>query len=129
LVVRALIVWIALLALAIGNGGFRERFVKPRVGEAAGHVLSTLLLAILILALSWVAIGWIRPDSTRAAWTVGAVWLGMTLAFELLAGHFLFRAPWKKLLADYDVTRGRVWIVIPITTLLAPVWAYRLRFD
>lgn len=129
MLVRAVVVWLVLLALAVGNGAFREKVVKRRLGESAGHVVSTLLLALLILALSWATIGWIRPGTARGAWEIGGLWVGMTLAFEFLAGHYLFRTPWPKLLADYDVSRGRVWVLIPMTTLLAPVWAYRARFD
>ena len=55
------------------------------------------------------------------------MWVALTLAFEFLAGHYLFHRPWSVLLEDYDLTRGRVWIVIPLVTLLAPWLAWRLR--
>ena len=54
-------------------------------------------------------------------------WVALTLAFEFLAGHYLFHNPWDKLLADYDVWHGRIWPLVPIVTLLAPVIAYRMR--
>lgn len=51
----------------------------------------------------------------------------LTLGFEFLAGHYLFGSSWEKLLADYNVARGRIWLLIPIVTLLAPVWAQSMR--
>jgi hypothetical protein len=27
------------------------------------------------------------------------------------------------LLADYNVLRGRIWVLVPVVTLLAPLWA------
>jgi len=56
-------------------------------------------------------------------------WVALTLAFEFLAGHYLFHNPWDKLLADYDVLHGRIWPLVLIVTLLAPVIAYRARLS
>jgi len=51
----------------------------------------------------------------------------LTLAFEFLAGHYLFHNPWSRLLEDYDVARGRIWILVLFTTLLAPRVCASLR--
>jgi hypothetical protein len=48
MLVRALVVWIVLLVTAIANGAVRELAFVPRIGEAAGHVLSTLTLCAAI---------------------------------------------------------------------------------
>jgi hypothetical protein len=55
------------------------------------------------------------------------IWLLLTLAFEFLAGHSLFGKPWDMLLADYDVVRGRIWVLVLMSTLLAPMWAWWQR--
>jgi hypothetical protein len=113
--------------LAVLNGAVREGWLVPRFGEPAGRALSTLSLCGLVLAATWLSIGWIRPRTTRAALGVGVLWLALTLAFELLAGHYAFGRPWAVLLEDYDVTRGRIWIAVPLLVLFAPVWTARLR--
>jgi hypothetical protein len=118
---RALIVWLGLLIVAVANGAVREFAIVPRTGEIAGHVVSTLTLCAAILLLSWLTIGWVDPPSARDAWAVGALWLALTLAFELLAGHYVFGHPWSRLLDDYNVFRGRVWILVLVTTAVAPV--------
>lgn len=121
MLVRALLAWLALLVLAIANGAFREAVFTPRVGSGAAHVLSTLTLCALILLLTWTTIGWVHPRSARDAWLVGGLWVGLVVAFEFLAGHYLFGAPWSTLLADYDLTRGRIWVLVLVTTAVAPV--------
>jgi hypothetical protein len=55
------------------------------------------------------------------------LWLGLTLAFEFLAGHYLFRQSWDRLLADYNVARGRIWPLVLVVTAAAPFWAARAR--
>lgn len=127
MILRALTVWLGLMVVAIANGAFREAVLRPRVGELAGRIVSTLLLCALILLIAVLSIGWIGPADARQAFIVGSVWLGLTLAFEFLAGHYLFGDPWEKLLADYNILRGRLWVLVPITTLLAPWLAMRMR--
>lgn len=123
MLLRSTLVWLAILAAAIGNGGIRVRWLISRFGEQSGHVLSTLSLCIAILVASFLSMGWIGTATRGDALRVGLLWLALTLAFEFLGGHFLFGAPWSRLLADYDVFRGRVWILVLITTALAPLLA------
>lgn len=127
MILRALTVWVLLLGIAILNGGIREGWITPRFGASTGHVASTIMLAAFILLAAWLTIGWIRPPSPIAALRVGLLWLVLTLAFEFLAGHYLFGRPWSTLWSDYDLSRGRIWVLIPIITLLAPVLAGQLR--
>jgi len=127
MILRALLVWLALCAVAVANGTFRQFLLIPRVGPAAGHVLSSLSLSALVLLVAWLSIRWIGPVSAGQAWTVGAVWLIATIAFEFGAGHYLFGNPWSKLLADYDVRQGRVWVLVLLATAIAPRWAADAR--
>lgn len=124
---RAILVWFALVPIAVANGAVREALIVPRAGEAAGGAISTASLALLILLLSGVTIGWVRPRSSRDAWTVGALWLALTLAFEFLAGHYLFGTPWSRLLEAYNLVRGRTWVLVLVTTAVAPVITARAR--
>lgn len=123
---RALIVWLALVLVAIGNGAVREFVVTPRWGAAVGHVASSLLLSLLILAVAWLAIPWIAPSGTRAALQVGLLWLACTVAFEFGFGRWRGKS-WQVLLADYDLSRGRIWLLVLVATVLAPWVAWRLR--
>jgi hypothetical protein len=127
MIARALVVWCALLGLAIANGAVREAWILPRTADATGHAISTGMLCVLILLLSWALIRWIRPIGARDAWSIGGVWLGFTLAFEFLAGHYVFGNPWGRLLEDYNILRGRIWVLVLVTTLVAPWLAGRAR--
>jgi hypothetical protein len=125
--IRAIAVWCAIVPFAIANGAVRDVLIAPRVGVTAGHVISTALLCLAILGWTWLTIGWIRPAGSRGAVRIGVGWLGLTMAFEFLAGHYIFGTPWARLVADYDVAQGRVWILVPLTTAVAPWLAARWR--
>lgn len=77
-------------------------------------------MSALILAITFVAMPWIGAPGSADALRIGALWVAMTVAFELLAGHYLFGNTWERLLADYNVLRGRIWVLVLITTFLAP---------
>jgi hypothetical protein len=55
---------------------------------------------------------------------IGSIWLALTLAFEFLAGHFLFGRSWSVLVAEYDLAAGRLWILVFATTPMTPVLAF-----
>lgn len=127
MVARSVIVWLGLLALAVANGAVREAFLTPRVGGAAGHGISTVLLSVGILAMGWLSIPWIGPQSVQDAWLVGIIWVFLTIAFEFLGGHFLFGRPWNLLMADYNILAGRIWVMVLIVSLITPVVAFTRR--
>ena len=115
-----LAVWLVMAVLAVANGVFRELVIIPRVGEYPGHVLSTLLLVAAILAVS-AAYFW----NTGTAYTdlellvVGVGWTLMTVGFEFLVGY-AEGTPVSVTIGQYDVLAGQVWILVPLTLLVAP---------
>jgi len=127
MLLRCAVVWCGLVVLAVLNGALRIGVLIPRIGEAAGHVASTLLLCVAIAVTAWWTVTWIRPARSGEALWVGALWLVLTLGFEFGFGHFVAGKSWGELLADYDVLRGRVWVLVLITTLTAPYLAARAR--
>ncbi|MCU0640222.1 MAG: hypothetical protein MUF59_10205 [Candidatus Krumholzibacteria bacterium] len=124
---KSLVIWLAMGVVAILNAGVRNTFITPRLGEHAGHVISTVTGCSVFLLLIWLALPWIRPASRRDLWLIGSLWLAMTVAFEFLAGHYLFGNSWERLFADYNVLRGRVWVAVLAVTFFGPAWMGRLR--
>ncbi len=122
-----MLTWGALLAVAVANGALRELSLIPRFGADAGHRASTVILSVLVLLLAWFATPWIDPRTQSQAWSIGIVWLTLTLAFEFLAGHYLFGRSWPLLLADYNVLAGRIWPLVLIVTLVAPWIAFTAK--
>jgi hypothetical protein len=127
MILRAVLIWFGLLVLAILNGGFREGVLVPRLGRGAGQAVSTVMLSTLIVAAGWVSLPWIEPRTLQDAWTIGLLWVALTLAFEFLAGHFVFGKTWPELLADYNLLAGRIWIMVLIVTLMTPIVAFTRR--
>jgi hypothetical protein len=50
--------------------------------------------------------------------------VALTVAFEFFAGHYAFGNSWERLIADYNVFRGRIWILVLLANFFAPLWAF-----
>ena len=68
------------------------------------------------------------PDA-KHAWVVGMSWAVMTLGFEFGFGRLVAKLAWSELLADYDVRAGRLWVLVPLRTAVAPEVMRRLTLS
>jgi hypothetical protein len=123
---RALLIWFGLLALAVANGGFRETVLIPRLGPEVGRVASTIMLCAAVFIATYLTVRWIHPLNRRDAFLIGFAWLALTLVFEFGFGRVRGK-PWTELLADYNVLKGRIWVLVLVTTAMAPFLAARAR--
>jgi hypothetical protein len=124
---RALAVWLGVLLLANLNGAVRELWLIPAMGQIPGRTVSTVVLSVLVFLTTCLTVGWIRPVSTGDAMLIGVVWLLLTLGFEFLVGHYMFHKPWAELTEDYNVARGRIWPLVLVVVLFAPLWTARMK--
>jgi hypothetical protein len=74
----------------------------------------------------WILFHFWGPESRVQAFAVGLIWLGLTLAFEFLFGHYVVGHPWSRLFHDYNLFAGRVWIILLVWIASAPYVWYRL---
>ena len=117
--------WFPMLLLAIANGALRDLVYKKYVGELAAHQVSTFSLIILFAVYIGFIIKWIPLASANQAMLVGLLWLVLTLAFEFGFGRYQGNS-WEKLFADYNLLKGRLWILIPVWVAIAPYVFFRL---
>jgi hypothetical protein len=123
-----ILLWVGLLFLAIINGALRDFTYLKTLGEHRAHQLSTILLLLLIFVYSYFVFGYWNLGSEKEAILVGVLWLILILAFEFLFGHFVAKHSWEKLLRDYNIFKGRLWILILIWTAIVPL-VYYLVFE
>jgi hypothetical protein len=124
---RYALAWFPMVAIAVANGVVREAWYGTHLGELHAHQVSTLsALVVLGLYMGWVIRRW-RPRSDAQAIGIGVLWLGLTLAFELLFGHYLAGHSWESLAQDYDLLAGRLWPLVPLWVAAAPYLFRRLR--
>lgn len=119
--VRAALVWFALLAVAVTSGTVRSLILEPILGEHSAHMIGTLVVVCIFIALIGGTVRWIDPVlSVRNLFGIGLAWTVATVAFEFLFGHYTAGHSWDALLDDYNIARGRLWILVPATLFASP---------
>jgi ABC-type thiamin/hydroxymethylpyrimidine transport system permease subunit len=105
----------------------RQVWYGKHLGELQAHQISTLTGVVLFgVYIGFIVRVW-RPESATQAMAVGLLWLAMTVAFEFLFGHYVAGHPWDRLLHDYNLFAGRVWVVVLVWVTVAPYLFFRLR--
>jgi len=125
---RAMIAWLLLLFVAFGAATLRVKLLEPRVGEQAAHVIGSLAVAGTFAILIWALAPWVVPDlDGQTLLLVGGGWTLATVGFEFGFGRWVMGHPWSRLLADYDLRRGRIWALVLLVILVMPTLTGFLR--
>jgi hypothetical protein len=123
---KALVIWVGILALAVANGVLRESVLIPSFGTPAALVLSGLLLSALIIGVAYFSLPWLHISRPVVLCIVGVGWLVLTLVFEFSFGLWQGKS-WYELIEAYTFKGGNIWPVVLVATVLAPYIAAKLR--
>lgn len=119
--------WFLFIILAIANAGLREKVFTEFFDELRSHQLSTFTRMIFLFVVTYLVLRYSGIDLTDTqAFIMGTIWFIMAISFEFLAGHYVFGNSWELLIGDYNIFKGRIWVLILITTFLAPYLAKKL---
>jgi hypothetical protein len=106
MLIRALIVCVLIAAAETVHGILRVRLLNRRVGDHRARQIGVGTASLIILAIAWLTVPWMAPASAGDALTIGGLWLGAMLAFEISLGRFVFHASWDRIFSDFDFRRG-----------------------
>ena len=116
---KSILIWLLMIPLAILNGGFREVFLTPRLGESYAQPISGIILLLLIFLGSFISIPRIGKASQKKYWIIGILWVALTIVFETTLG-LAMGDTFEKLFKAYDVTTGNLWLLVVLFTGVAP---------
>ena len=119
MVKKSILIWLAIIPLAILNGGFREAFLTPRLGESCAQVISGIILLLLLFFVSFIFIPRIGKGISKTYWKIGVLWVALTIAFETILGLTMGNTL-SELIKAYDVTTGNLWLLVVLFTGITP---------
>ena len=127
MIAKWIALWFPMIVIMIGNAALREKLYGPAVSELAAHQISTLTAVVFIGAYVWLITGFFGVHGIKQAMQIGATWLALTIAFEFLFGHYVMHHSWSRLLADYNIFKGRVWGLFLVWFAACPALCSWLR--
>ncbi len=127
MILKYSLAWIPMVFIAILNGLFRECVLATKLSELLAHQLSCLTGVLLFFGYTWLlSLQW-PIESAWQALTIGIVWLLLTVAFEFSFGHFVAHQSWSRLLQDYNILAGRLWVLVLLGVGFLPLIVFKMR--
>jgi len=126
MIVKYAVAWLLMPIIGIINGTIRQYAYSNALGELRAHQVSTVTgiflfgLYIWALTLTW------KIRSSAEAIAIGLIWLTLTIAFEFLFGHYVMKHSWSRLLHDYNLFEGRLWVLVLLWVTAAPYVFHKL---
>lgn len=124
---KSVLIWLAIIPLAIMNGAFREEVLTPLLGKDRSMPLSGILLCLLILLVAYIFIPRLGKGSVKQYILMGMTWLVMTVGFEFALGYFFMDKSIEDLISAYNISTGNLWLVVVLFTAIVPWLSARLR--
>ena len=125
--IKILLLWAAIIPMAIANGIFRDAVLVRSLGQKRARTVSGLSLSAVILAWTILTITWVPLPSLMQYAGVGLLWLTLTVAFEFFFGRVVAKKSWQELLRAYRFENGDIWPLVLMAVTVSPVAAAALR--
>jgi hypothetical protein len=125
MIAKYFLVWFLLAIVAFANGVVRQTTYGKTVSDLAAHQISTVTAVLATGAMVWFVHRVWAIESASQAWSIGLLWLIMTIAFEFGFGHYVAGHSWATLLADYNLLNGRLWSLFLLWMAIMPFVVFR----
>ena len=109
-----------IIPIAILNGGLRE-YVLVKLGNLA-LPLSGIILSLCIFVVAFLLIPQIKNCRKKDYFIFGSIWFVLTNLFDL-SMYISNGEGFVDLLKSYNFMTGNLWILVTISTFLAPIFA------
>ncbi|MGB2803979.1 MAG: hypothetical protein WBD64_03655 [Candidatus Zixiibacteriota bacterium] len=126
MIVKYAVAWLLMPIIGIINGTIRQYAYSNALGELRAHQVSTVTGIVLFGLYIWALTLFWKIRSSAEAIAIGLIWLTLTIAFEFLFGHYVMKHPWSRLLHDYNIFEGRLWVLVLLWVTLAPYVFHKL---
>jgi hypothetical protein len=124
---RALLAWLIIIVAESIHGTLRTLYLAPAIGDLqarqVGVFSGTLIIFLVALAFS----RWLGARTRHQLLAVGALWVVLTVSFEIALGRGVFHYDWSRILGDYDLSQGGLMGFGLLAMLFMPLLAARLR--
>jgi hypothetical protein len=114
-------IWLILAISAIVVATFRVKVLLPALGEQTAHQIGTIIYLIVQLTIIYFFLNKMKIKEVKTLLRIGIFWFVITIIFEFIFGHYVMGNSWEKLFADYNLLNGRLWVLVLVNNIAAPI--------
>jgi hypothetical protein len=123
---RALLVWLVIIVAESVHGTLRTLYLAPAIGDFRARRVGVFIGTAIIFAIALAFTRWIGAETRRQLFGIGALWVALTVAFEVWLGRAVLHFDWARILADYDLSRGGLMGLGLLAMFFIPLLAARI---
>lgn len=129
ILLHAFEIWLLISVAETLHGVARIVIIQPMVGDFRARQIAVLTGSLIILGIALFFRNWIPLTARSDAARVGAVWVGLTIAFEVVLGRFVMDLSWARIMEDYNILDGGLMVFGLLVMFTSPFVArwYRDR--
>jgi hypothetical protein len=127
LLLRGIAVWVLIIIVETIHGTLRQLFLAPVVGDVQARRIGVFTGLALIFLVAVLTIRWVAASTLYEFLVIGALWMVLTVGFEVALGHVVLGYDWSRILEDYDLSRGGLMGVGLLAMMFTPALAARVR--
>ena len=123
---RSMVVWLIIIAAETMNGAIREIFVTPVLGIYTAKLISFASAVVIVTLITHYSVRWIGVADIRRLLTVGFLWSGLTLTFEIILAMTFAGLNWDQVIADLNPISGGLMTFGLVYLIVVPVIAQHI---
>ncbi len=108
------------------NGGLRDTFITPLIGENFSRPISGFTLCCLIFIVSFIFVPRLGSGSKKIYIQMGILWILLTIIFETVFG-LLQGNNFNEIINAYDLTTGDLWLIVVIFIGFVPYLTAKIK--
>ena len=124
---RALLAWLVIIVAESVHGTLRTLYLAPAIGDFPARRVGVFIGTALVFVIALAFTRWIGAQSRGQLLEIGALWVALTVAFEVGLGRAVLHFDWARILADYDLSRGGLMGFGLLAMFFMPLLAARIR--
>ncbi|MEW6125828.1 MAG: hypothetical protein AB1757_02085 [Acidobacteriota bacterium] len=124
---RGIVIWLLIIFAETLHGTARTLLLEPVVGDFRARQITVFTGIAIIFLITYAFIRWLRATTVRQLLSVGWLWVGLTVSFEIFLGRVVFKFSWERILSDYHPAKGGLLAIGMLAMALSPLIAAKLR--
>ena len=113
-------VWLLMVVAAVINGMIRDNVITRLMGEELSLSISGITLSGLVFLVAFLLVPHIGVTKPSSYFLVGLSWLGLTLVFEYIFGHYVLGKPWSEINQVFNLAEGNLFTIVLMITAISP---------